>query len=605
MKLQYPFIQLPLRFDAVALAAEAARVDESEWIAHPQGFPGNSALPLISVRGDVHDEGVEGPMRPTPLLGRLPYLRQVLGSLGAVLGRTRLMRLSGNAEVKPHIDQGYYWAERMRVHVPVVTTPTVRFYCGGLDINMAAGECWIFDTWRLHRVHNDAETTRIHLVVDTIGGDGLWELIGRGRPHQAQIAGWSPRDVAFAADAAPQLEYETVNLPKVMSPWELRSHIGFLFTESQPHRDLPALQQSAMRFLKRWQALWAANGEADEARPRYQAVLDDFVVDVRRLGRGILLRNDVILSDAMQAMVTKAALSGGRFMPTRESVPERTSAPQTHDEEFDRPVFIVSSPRSGSTLLFETLARSRNVYTIGGESHGLFEGIDGLHPSARGYESNRLDAEVVTPEIALALRTRFSAGLRDRTGAPPARFPVRMLEKTPKNSLRVPFLARVFPDAHFIYLYREPRETLASMLEAWNSGTFRTYPQLPGWSGSPWSLLLTPGWRELSGKPLHEIVAAQWEAATRILLADLDALPKERWTAVRYDALVADPQREVTRLCAAVDFEWDMVLGRDLPLSRYTVSKPDAQKWQRHADVLEAVMANIAGTAALAERAAA
>jgi hypothetical protein len=605
MKLQYPFIQLPLRFDAAALAAEIARIDESEWVAHPQGFPGNSALPLISVNGDVHDEGVEGPMRPTPLLERLPYLRQVLGSLGAVLGRTRLMRLSGNAEVKPHIDQGYYWAERMRVHVPVVTTPTVRFYCGGLDINMAAGECWIFDTWRLHRVHNDAETTRIHLVVDTIGGDGLWELIGRGRPHPAQIPGWSPGEVTFSEDETPQLEFESVNLPKVMSPWELRSHIGFLFTESQTHRDLPALQQSAMRFLKRWQALWAANGEADEARSRYQSVLDEFVTDVRRLGRGILLRNDVILSDAMQAMVTKAALSGGRFMPAREAAPVRTGAQPTHDEEFTRPVFIVSSPRSGSTLLFETLARARNVYTVGGESHGLIEGIENLHPSARGYESNRLEADAATPEIAVALRTRFSAALKDRNGAAPVRFPIRMLEKTPKNSLRVPFLARVFPDAHFIYLYREPRETLASMLEAWNSGTFRTYPQLPGWNGPPWSLLLTPGWRELSGKPLHEIVAAQWEAATRILLQDLEALPKQRWTTVRYDALLADPQREVTRLCAAVDFEWDMVLGRDLPLSRYTVSKPDAQKWQQHADVLEAVMASIAGTAALAERAAA
>ena len=66
MKLQHPFIQLPVSFDAPALAAEIAAVDEAEWIEHPQGFPGNSALPLISVNGDVLDDGVEGPMRPTP-----------------------------------------------------------------------------------------------------------------------------------------------------------------------------------------------------------------------------------------------------------------------------------------------------------------------------------------------------------------------------------------------------------------------------------------------------------------------------------------------------------------------------------------------------------
>ena len=180
-----------------------------------------------------------------------------------------------------------------------------------------------------------------------------------------------------------------------------------------------------------------------------------------------------------------------------------------------------------------------------------------------------------------------------------------MLEKTPKNSLRVPFLARVFPEAHFIYLYRDPRETLASMMEAWQSGTFRTYPDLPGWSGPPWSLLLTPGWRELSGRSLVEIVTAQWEAASRILLGDLEALPPDRWSAVRYDALLRDPPGEVARLCAAVDFESDGAVGQDLPLSRYTVSKPDAQKWRRHADVIEPALAAVAATIARAELAAA
>ena len=116
-----------------------------------------------------------------------------------------------------------------------------------------------------------------------------------------------------------------------------------------------------------------------------------------------------------------------------------------------------------------------------------------------------------------------------------------MLEKTPKNSLRVPFLARVFPEARFIYLYRDPRQVLSSMIEAWTTGRFRTYPQLPGWTGPAWSLLLVPGWRELIGRPLHEIVAAQWNAATRLLIDDLEALPVERRTIARYDALVADP----------------------------------------------------------------
>ena len=602
VKLQNPFVQLPVLFDAAALAAEVAAIAESEWIPHPQGFPGNSALPLIAVNGDVEAEGVEGPMRPTPLLARLPYMRQVLGRLGAVLGRTRLMRLSGNAEVTPHIDQGYYWAERMRVHVPVVTTPGVRFYCGDTNINMAAGECWIFDTWRLHRVHNDAEFSRIHLVIDTVGGDAFWELLARARPHHANPPGWSAQPVAPDARYDPALEFETLNVPQVMTPWELRSHIGFLFTECKPHANLQALQQSAMRFLRRWQALWTVHGEADDARARYESVRAEFVADVRRLGRDIFLRNDVSLASAMHAMVTQAALSGGVFAPPKAKRASPAAQREAgRDKEFDRPVFIVSPPRSGSTFLFETLAQAGNVFTIGDESHSLIEGIDALNPTLHGFVSNRLEAADATPSVSAQIRSRFRAALVDRDGGQPYGLPLRMLEKTPKNSLRVPFLAQIFPEAQFIYLHRDVREVLASMIEAWLSGSFITY-RLPDWPEPPWSLLLVPGWRELAGKPLHEIVAAQWQATLRTLLDDLSALPRERVHIAHYAALRADTAAEIGRLCDAVDFVWDRPPAANPKLSRYTLTKPDADKWRKHEAEIEAVLPQLRDTIERAER---
>ena len=120
---------------------------------------------------------------------------QVLEALGVTLGRSRLMRLSGQAEVRAHVDINYYWRERMRVHVPIVTTPSVRFQCGEGEINMAEGECWIFDTWREHKVENDASRSRIHLVVDTVGGIRFWDLVEKGRPHDAPVDGWMPRHV--------------------------------------------------------------------------------------------------------------------------------------------------------------------------------------------------------------------------------------------------------------------------------------------------------------------------------------------------------------------------------------------------------------------------
>ena len=177
---------------------------------------------------------------------------------------------------------------------------------------------------------------------------------------------------------------------------------------------------------------------------------------------------------------------------------------------------------------------------------------------------------------------------------------MRLLEKTPKNTLRLPFLRQVFPDARFIYLYREPREVLASMIEAWQSGRFRTYAELPGWSGLPWSLLLVPGWRELSGRPLEEVVAHQWLTTTNILLDDLQALPATQVVPLRYADLVASPREQVARLCARLDIPWDLTLD-ELPLSRHTLTPPDPDKWRKHELALTRVLPSVAATQARAE----
>jgi len=76
------FIRLPLTFDAQRLAEEIAAFGENDWRPHPEGHPGNSALPLISVDGDPSNDDVRGAMQPTPHLGRCPYLRQVLAAFG-------------------------------------------------------------------------------------------------------------------------------------------------------------------------------------------------------------------------------------------------------------------------------------------------------------------------------------------------------------------------------------------------------------------------------------------------------------------------------------------------------------------------------------------
>lgn len=312
MKLQTRFIQLPVQFDADVLAREIGTAAESDWMPHPAGYAGNDFLPLISANGDPNDESFEGPMRPTPFLSEeRPYLMEVLGALGAVWGRTRLMRLSGRAEVSEHADVNYYWRERMRVHVPIITQPTVSFHCGPEVVHMAAGECWVFDTWSLHRVINDQTHARVHLVADTVGGDGMLRLLASGRtPSAPPPPGWTARKIP-PSGVKPALEFETVNVPKVMSPWELREHINFLLAEALPRQPIAhEVGRLAMPFLHRWRALWSAYGESEVAWPRYRALLNQFIRDLQAVRADtLLLVNEVDFFTTLNAMVLSVALA--------------------------------------------------------------------------------------------------------------------------------------------------------------------------------------------------------------------------------------------------------------------------------------------------------
>ncbi len=261
-----------------------------------------------------------------------------------------------------------------------------------------------------------------------------------------------------------------------------------------------------------------------------------------------------------------------------------------------QPVFILSSPRAGSTLVFETLAGSASLFTIGGESHQIIEGLASLAVGPWGVSSNRLDTSHATPRIATAIRTRFAENLKDRDGRP-ANGPVRMLEKTPKNALRVPFINTIFPDALFIYLYRDPRENLGSMMEAWRSGGWVTYDSLPDWTG-PWSMLLPPGYAAMQGRSLAEIVAFQWISANGFILDDLSVLPRQRWVAISYQSFIQRPSEIVRQLCDFIGIEPDpgllvTVEQGNLPLSSRTLTPPMSGKWHRDAGLIRGVLPEI------------
>jgi uncharacterized protein (TIGR03032 family) len=626
MRLTQPFFRLPLRFDAERLRTEIAQFADADWRPHPQGHPGNWALPLIALGGDIGHEGVAGPMAPTPHLERCPYLRQVMAALSTPLGRSRLMKLDARAEATPHVDTNYYWMERVRIHVPVVTFPEVSFQCGDAAVHMEPGECWIFDTWRRHNVLNPTPHERIHLVIDSVGSDAFWKLV-----HEQPT---SRRQVTFSPDDKPPLMVERYNIPRIMGPWELDTYWRRLVEDGVKSAEftdkIKALDASIQPLLQRWRALWARFGDSEAGWDAFAAVAAEMGTTARALADGVLLPNGLSLANYMERgfipaicaavdqtehrrssarvpelgqMVESAGAAGRRWTrPASGNRPARTSTPRQVAPIIDRPLIVVAAPRSGSSLLFETLAQSPDLVTVGGESHRQFESIAPLRPDTRRFDSNRLHRGDATADVCRAVIQRFVAALRDRDGAlpPEGATGLRLLEKTPKNALRVPFLSAVFPDARFVYLYREPAQNLSSLIEGWQSGRFVTYPHLPDWQGLPWSYLLVPGWRALSGKPLAAIVAAQWQRTQEILLDDLEGLSPERLYALDYDAFLADPQRFARDIAAFAGVAWDRSLPDRLPLSAHTVSPPAPDKWRRHESELEPYLGMLAPLAARA-----
>src|SRR3546814_18400625 len=89
MKLQCPFMQRPIQFDAEALAREVLALDESCWRARMGGVAGNSALPLVTTDGAVESDELGGDMRPPPWLQQCPCIMQVMDAHGATWGRSR------------------------------------------------------------------------------------------------------------------------------------------------------------------------------------------------------------------------------------------------------------------------------------------------------------------------------------------------------------------------------------------------------------------------------------------------------------------------------------------------------------------------------------
>jgi len=256
----------------------------------------------------------------------------------------------------------------------------------------------------------------------------------------------------------------------------------------------------------------------------------------------------------------------------------------------ERPLIVIGAPRSGTTILRHCLAQHPSLWHPRAESHSILEGP--VHP-APDFESNRCTASDLSEKECGALRLAFyraamnlnvllndaSLFFRGRTllqravlrlvvpgvGSVTKAFrpsSIRLLEKTPKNSLRVSLLNRLFPDAYFVWNKREPEKNVDSLIAGWRTTDtfgpieqprFATYDvagqlNLQDYEGVAWKFALIPEWRSLEGRRVADVAAWQYLQCNRYALRDFEEIKKDRLLEVKHEEFVGNPLATVQKI---------------------------------------------------------
>lgn len=273
----------------------------------------------------------------------------------------------------------------------------------------------------------------------------------------------------------------------------------------------------------------------------------------------------------------------------------------------ERPIVIIGAPRSGTTILRRCLAVHPDVWHLPAESHGILEGP--LDPRGSNFASNRCRAEDVTEERVRSLREQFyeaAINLNAILSDPSLVFAtsrlherilgkavtialgqisklrkpssIRFLEKTPKNSLRVSLMNRLFPDAVFIWNRRDPEPNIDSLIAGWHAvdqigpitlnrfarAGYRIMDQLDvqDYGGESWKFALVPEWRALEGCTIGEVAAWQYYQCERCACDDLSSIDEERVIEVRHEDFTRQPVKITSQILSWAGLSVDPVVER-------------------------------------------
>ncbi|MEE4236715.1 MAG: sulfotransferase [Anderseniella sp.] len=263
------------------------------------------------------------------------------------------------------------------------------------------------------------------------------------------------------------------------------------------------------------------------------------------------------------------------------------------------PVFVVGCSRSGTTVTYETLATAPQFLSFGWEIPQFWNSLYG--PLINNWHSESAGAEHARPEHRDAAFRYFY----QRLGAG------WVLDKTCINVMRIPYLYQLFPQAKFVFIQRDGRDNISSMMDGWRMGRtdgrfeltqfFGPFPEpvsINNGEFKEWSFFLAPGWQAYNHASLEEVCAFQWISANRMALDAKSAIPREQWIQLRYEDIFERPvemfREAFVRLGVPFTPELEARCANLQPTS-VVKGTPKKQKWREHnPEAIERILPTIA-----------
>ena len=163
-----------IEIDPARLQQDLRQMQEDYWIAqnrYKADMANWDGVSVYSISGDAHDLRCADrlPVRKTPAGEKCPYIcNELLPQFKAPWLRVVFYRLRAGAQIGEHRDvsENRVTPGVIRIHIPVVTNDKVVMYVDGRPYKFPVGTAWYFDATARHRVENNGDQDRIHLVFD-------------------------------------------------------------------------------------------------------------------------------------------------------------------------------------------------------------------------------------------------------------------------------------------------------------------------------------------------------------------------------------------------------------------------------------------------------